>query len=35
MTMKKWNSYAIGVLAEIGLTCVLMLIGLVISWIGK
>lgn len=29
--MSKWRSYTLGVLAEIGFTCVLMLIGLVIS----
>ena len=29
--MKKWHSYALGVLAEIGFTCVLMLVGLMIS----
>lgn len=33
--MKKWNAFTLGVLSEIGLTCALMLIGLVISWIGK
>ena len=29
--MNKWRSYTLGVVAEIGFTCVLMLIGLVIS----
>jgi hypothetical protein len=29
--MKKWSSYARGVLAEIGFICALMLIGLIVS----
>ena len=33
--MKKWSPYVYGVLAEIGFTCVLMLIGLIISLLGK
>ena len=33
--MKKWRSYALGVLAEIGFTCAIMLIGLIISLLGK
>ena len=33
--MKKWNSYALGVLAEIGFTCALALAGLLISLINR
>lgn len=29
--MKKWLSYALGVVAEIGLTCALLFIGLALS----
>jgi hypothetical protein len=31
--MKKWHSYALGVVVEIGFACALMLIGLAISLI--
>ncbi len=33
--MKKWFSYTLGVLAEIGFACVLALIGLFISSLNK
>jgi hypothetical protein len=33
--MKKWNSYALGVLAEIGFTLALAMAGLIISLINK
>ena len=33
--MKKWHSYALGVLAEIGLACVLIMAGFLISLLGR
>jgi hypothetical protein len=33
--MKKWRSYTLGVLAEIGFACVLVLVGLLISLLDR
>jgi len=33
--MKNWHSYALGVLTEIGFTCVLALAGLMISMLNR
>jgi hypothetical protein len=33
--MKKWLSYALGVLVEIGFACTLALIGLIVSLMGR
>ena len=33
--MKKWHSYALGVLAEISFACALILAGFLISLLGR
>mgnify|MGYP007111628538 CR=1 FL=1 len=33
--MKKWRSYTLGVLLEIGFPCALALVGLAISLLGR
>jgi len=33
--MKKWHSYVLGVIAEIGFACAIMLVGLIISLINR